>query len=66
MDCEKNHSQCQQLLIARTGYWIGSYHLTPEGRCPRCQTAVPGIWWSSEEARRQGSSVFARHIARLL
>jgi pyruvate formate lyase activating enzyme len=58
-------SQCQQLLIARTGYWIDSYHLTPEGRCPQCQTAVPGIFWPSEEARRQGSSVFARRVARL-
>jgi pyruvate formate lyase activating enzyme len=57
--------QCQQLLIARTGYWIDAYHLAPEGRCPNCQTAIPGIWWSNEEARRERASVFAHRIARV-
>ena len=58
--------QCQELLIARTGYWIQAYHLTPEGRCPTCNAAVPGIWWTSEEARRQGTSAYAHRIARVL
>jgi pyruvate formate lyase activating enzyme len=57
---------CQQLLIARTGYWIDDYYLTPEGRCPRCQTAIPGIWWPSEEARLQGASVYAHRVARVI
>jgi pyruvate formate lyase activating enzyme len=58
--------QCQELLIARTGYWIEAYHLTPEGRCPACNAAIPGIWWTSEEARRQGASAYAHRIARVL
>lgn len=58
--------QCGHLLIARTGYWINAYHLTPEGRCPQCQTAIPGIWWPSEEARRQDASVYAHRIARVI
>jgi len=57
--------QCQELLIARTGFWIDAYHLTTEGLCPRCQTAIPGIWWPNEEARRQGASVFAHRITRV-
>jgi hypothetical protein len=44
---------------------IDAYYLTPEGRCPRCQTSIPGIWWPSEEARRQGASAFAHRIARV-
>jgi pyruvate formate lyase activating enzyme len=57
--------KCQELLIARTGYWIDSYHLTPEGRCPRCQTPLAGIWWPSEEARHQGASMFGHRITRV-
>jgi pyruvate formate lyase activating enzyme len=57
--------QCRQLLVARTGYWIEDYHVTPEGGCPRCGTAIPGVWWPSEEARRQGGSAFAHRVARV-
>jgi len=57
--------QCGQLLVARAGYWIDAYHVTPEGGCPRCGTAMPGVWWPSEEARRQGGSVFAHRVARV-
>jgi pyruvate formate lyase activating enzyme len=35
---------CGELVIARYGYHIRSYHLTPEGRCPACAAAVPGRW----------------------
>ena len=58
--------QCQQLLIARTGYCIEAYHLTTDGRCPKCHTAIPGIWWTDEEAHRQGTSGFANRIVRVL
>jgi pyruvate formate lyase activating enzyme len=58
--------QCDTLLIARSGFWVNDYHLTPDGRCPKCQTAIPGIWWPSEEERLQGASVYAHRIARVL
>ena len=35
---------CQETLIERIGFLVRSYALTPEGTCPRCQTAIPGIW----------------------
>jgi pyruvate formate lyase activating enzyme len=36
--------QCHETLIARYGYRIEDYRLTPEGRCPRCSRALPGRW----------------------
>ena len=33
---------CGETLIARYGYHIRSYRVTPEGCCPSCATAVPG------------------------
>ena len=35
---------CGDLLIARYGYHIRSYRLTPDGRCPSCAAVVPGRW----------------------
>ena len=36
--------RCQELLIERYGYLITGYHLTTEGTCPKCSTAIPGRW----------------------
>jgi pyruvate formate lyase activating enzyme len=36
--------QCHETLIARYGYRIEDYRLTPEGRCPRCASQIPGRW----------------------
>jgi pyruvate formate lyase activating enzyme len=35
---------CGELLVARSGYLIRKYRLTPEGRCPACAALVPGRW----------------------
>ncbi len=35
---------CQRLLIERHGFRVRQNHLTPDGRCPDCQTPIPGIW----------------------
>ncbi len=35
---------CGERLIRRYGYRILEYRLTPEGRCPRCSTTIPGRW----------------------
>jgi pyruvate formate lyase activating enzyme len=37
-------SQCNELLIKRSGYVILEYHLTASGTCPRCGTRAPGVW----------------------
>ncbi len=33
---------CATLLIGRDGYRISAWHLTADGRCPRCHTPCPG------------------------
>ena len=38
---------CQDLLIERYGYLITGYHLTPNGCCPSCGSAIPGRWGPS-------------------
>jgi pyruvate formate lyase activating enzyme len=35
---------CRELLIARYGYVILDYRITGEGRCPKCNGVIPGIW----------------------
>ncbi|HLK34515.1 MAG TPA: AmmeMemoRadiSam system radical SAM enzyme [Terriglobales bacterium] len=35
---------CKQLLVERYGYLIRGYHLTADGRCPGCGSAIPGRW----------------------
>ncbi|HVI07208.1 MAG TPA: AmmeMemoRadiSam system radical SAM enzyme, partial [Candidatus Binatia bacterium] len=35
---------CRETLIERYGYLIKDYRLTPDGRCPKCSTAIPGRW----------------------
>jgi pyruvate formate lyase activating enzyme len=37
-------SHCGELLIARRGYLIQKYALSPEGSCPACGVPVPGRW----------------------
>ena len=35
---------CRETLIERTGYLVREYKITAAGKCPRCQTAIPGLW----------------------
>jgi pyruvate formate lyase activating enzyme len=35
---------CNSVLIARYGYDIRDYRVTSDGKCPACQTPVPGRW----------------------
>ncbi|MCC6299351.1 MAG: radical SAM protein [Anaerolineales bacterium] len=39
-------AQCNFRLIKRRGYVIQEYHLTAEGKCPKCGTNLPGVWHS--------------------
>ena len=36
--------ECNHRLIRRFGYVIREYRITGEGRCPKCNTQVPGVW----------------------
>jgi pyruvate formate lyase activating enzyme len=35
---------CGQTVIERRGYAILKYALDAQGRCPRCQATLPGVW----------------------
>jgi pyruvate formate lyase activating enzyme len=35
---------CNAVLIARYGYDIRDYRVTSDGKCPTCQTPLPGRW----------------------
>jgi pyruvate formate lyase activating enzyme len=36
--------KCDELLVERYGYLIRRMKITPDGRCPSCATAIPGVW----------------------
>jgi pyruvate formate lyase activating enzyme len=54
--------QCNTRLIERYGYIIGDYRLTAEGRCPQCDTLIPGVWTDQPERVRIGGPGFPRRI----
>jgi pyruvate formate lyase activating enzyme len=35
---------CQATLVRRLGFRVMQNHVTSEGKCPHCQTPIPGIW----------------------
>jgi pyruvate formate lyase activating enzyme len=35
---------CGELLVARLGYYVRTNKLIGTGRCPKCNTAIAGIW----------------------
>lgn len=35
---------CHEILIRRYSYLVQEYRLTPDGRCPKCKTSIPGRW----------------------
>jgi pyruvate formate lyase activating enzyme len=37
-------ASCGEVLVARYGYAIRSYRITPEGTCPACAAPIPGRW----------------------
>jgi AmmeMemoRadiSam system protein B/AmmeMemoRadiSam system radical SAM enzyme/AmmeMemoRadiSam system protein A len=53
---------CRATLIERFGYLIRAYRLTADGRCPHCQTRLPGVWPGVPADVRTGNDMSAyRH-----
>ncbi len=50
--------ECGELLIERRGFNVLAYHLTSEGACPRCGTAIPGVWHDDPAASRKSVAGF--------
>ena len=36
--------QCGETLITRRGFAVIKNNLPVDGKCPKCATAIPGIW----------------------
>jgi pyruvate formate lyase activating enzyme len=53
-DKEGTHCpKCDALVIGRTGFRVTSYELV-DGKCPRCATAIPGVWDGEAAVGRSG------------
>jgi pyruvate formate lyase activating enzyme len=39
-----NCPSCDEVLIERYGFQVIQNKLGPEGKCPHCSTAIPGVW----------------------
>lgn len=48
---------CNQAVIERLGFVVMGYHLTAEGNCPHCGTAIPGIWPTSPDEVHIGTAM---------
>ncbi|MFB0516986.1 MAG: AmmeMemoRadiSam system radical SAM enzyme, partial [Candidatus Neomarinimicrobiota bacterium] len=35
---------CDTPLVRRVGYYILDNQIAPDGTCPHCGTAIPGVW----------------------
>jgi pyruvate formate lyase activating enzyme len=52
-DLEDTHcASCGETLIARYGYLIRKYNVSPDGACPRCAAKIPGRWSAAFEGQR--------------
>ncbi len=53
---------CHERLIDRFGYLVREYRLTRGGKCPKCGTAVPGVWPEDAQSEvRTGHTMAAYH-----
>ena len=58
-------TNCGDTLIERYGFLVRRYRLTPDGHCPRCRTAVPGVWPADPSEVRTGDlSSYAQVLPR--
>ena len=55
---------CRRKLIDRFGYLVREYNLTPDGKCPSCGIAIPGIWPAAGEAEVQAGEGQADYQSR--
>lgn len=55
---------CGQRLIERYGYVILDYQITGAGTCPKCATAVPGVWAADPAAVRLHGAGRPRAVGR--
>lgn len=58
---------CRETLIERYGFLVRSYGLSADGRCPRCETSIPGVWPTDADKVRTGDlSMYRQVLPRLV
>jgi pyruvate formate lyase activating enzyme len=57
---------CGETVIRRYGYLVTEYRVTPGGRCPTCNTAVPGRWAARFEEQIADRPFLPRRSSRLV
>jgi len=58
---------CRATLIERFGFLVRSYRITDDGRCPDCQTVIPGIWHDQAQQVKTGDlSAYSGRLPRAL
>jgi pyruvate formate lyase activating enzyme len=56
---------CGETVIERYGYLVRSYRLSSDGRCPKCETVIPGVWPSDAASVRTGDlSLYPQRLPR--
>jgi pyruvate formate lyase activating enzyme len=54
--------RCNTAVIRRRGYTILEYRITADGKCPKCGTALAGVWTDHPESVRVGGWGMPRKI----
>ncbi len=54
--------KCTKLLVKRRGYTVHEYHISADGKCPQCGTAIAGIWTDKPAEVRIGGYGMPRWI----
>ena len=65
-DCEGGTTycpSCSESLIVRDWHRIEEYRLTPDGKCPKCATAIPGRFEAFDRKRQFGRKRIPVRIA---
>lgn len=58
-----NCPSCGSAVIERYGYVLLGYHLTSQGTCSNCNTAIPGVWTDHPEGVRIGGYGIPRPVS---
>ena len=58
-------ASAESLLVARYGYLIQKYALTPEGNCPACGLHLPGRWSRAFGGQRTSTPFLPHDRSRL-
>lgn len=59
-------AQCGETLIQRYGFLIQDYKITANGKCPTCNTAVPGRWSGKFDGQIAASPFLPRRRPQLV